>query len=211
MARYGAPGAVLVIDLDNFKDVNDTFGHKAGDDLLKGVAGAVRHRIRQTDLLARIGGDEFAVLLPQADADQAQVVADAIVKALGRHVAVLGDRSIRVTASVGVAMFDGLSGPRCWPTPTSPCTRPRRRGGIASRSTTPAGDGRERGVGAACRGGASPHALEEDRLVLYGQPILDLRHERDPPVRAPAAAPRTRRAASRSRPAPFSTSPSASA
>ena len=72
VARYGAPGAVLVIDLDNFKEVNDTFGHKAGDDLLKGVAGAVRHRIRQTDLLARIGGDEFGVLLPQADADQAQ-------------------------------------------------------------------------------------------------------------------------------------------
>ena len=109
VARYGAPGAVLVIDLDNFKEVNDAFGHKAGDDLLKGVAGAVRHRIRQTDLLARIGGDEFGVLLPQADADQAQVVADGIVKALGRHVAVLGDRSIRVTASVGLAMFDDLS------------------------------------------------------------------------------------------------------
>ena len=65
-----------MIDLDNFKDVNDSFGHKAGDDLLKGVAGALRHRVRQTDVLARMGGDEFAVLLPQADAEQAQIVAD---------------------------------------------------------------------------------------------------------------------------------------
>ena len=49
-----------MIDLDNFKDVNDSFGHKAGDDLLKGIAAALRARTRQTDVLARLGGDEFA-------------------------------------------------------------------------------------------------------------------------------------------------------
>ena len=55
-ARYGAPGAVLLIDLDNFKDVNDTFGHRAGDDVLKGVAGLLRQRLRQTDIIARVAG-----------------------------------------------------------------------------------------------------------------------------------------------------------
>jgi diguanylate cyclase (GGDEF)-like protein/PAS domain S-box-containing protein len=108
-ARYGAPGAVLLIDLDNFKDVNDTFGHRAGDEVLKGVAGLLRQRLRHTDVVARVGGDEFAVLLTQTNADHAQIVADEVVKALGRETAVLADQSIRITASVGVAMFDGLT------------------------------------------------------------------------------------------------------
>ena len=59
--------------------------------------------------MARIGGDEFAVLLPQTDADHAQSVADELVKALGRQTAVLADHSIHITASVGVTMFDGLT------------------------------------------------------------------------------------------------------
>jgi diguanylate cyclase (GGDEF)-like protein/PAS domain S-box-containing protein len=175
VARYGAPGAVLVIDLDNFKEVNDAFGHMAGDDLLKGVAGAVKHRIRQTDLLARIGGDEFGVLLPQADAEQAQIAADGIVKALGRHVAVLGDQSIRVTASVGLAMFDRLSA-----TEVLACAD------VAMYEAKEAGRNRfalyspPRGGGGAvsARQAEAEHlrtALQDDRFVLYGQPILDLR------------------------------------
>ena len=175
VARYGAPGAVLVIDLDNFKEVNDTFGHMAGDDLLKGAAGAVRHRIRQTDLLARIGGDEFGVLLPQADADQAQIAADGIVKALGRHVAVLGDQSIRVTASVGLAMFDRLS-----------AAEVLARADVAMYEAKQAGRNRFalysplRGSGGpvSARQAEAEHlrrALQDDRFVLYGQPILDLR------------------------------------
>jgi diguanylate cyclase (GGDEF)-like protein/PAS domain S-box-containing protein len=107
-SRYGAEGAVLMIDLDNFKAVNDTFGHKAGDDLLRGVAGALRHRMRQSDVLARVGGDEFAMLLPETDAAQAQLVAEGISKTLAGQVAVLGERTIQVTASVGVALFDDL-------------------------------------------------------------------------------------------------------
>jgi PAS domain S-box-containing protein len=70
-ARYGSAGAVIMIDVDNFKTINDTFGHMVGDDLLKGIAGLLKHRIRRTDTLARVGGDEFAVLLPQTDAMQA--------------------------------------------------------------------------------------------------------------------------------------------
>ncbi len=178
VARYGAPGAVLVIDLDNFKDVNDAFGHKAGDDLLKGVAGAVRHRIRQTDLLARIGGDEFGVLLPQADADQAQVAADGIVKALGRHVAVLGDQSIRVTASVGLAMFDGLSATEILACADLAMYEAKQAGRNRFALYNP-GRGRREPVSARLAEAENLRtALENDRFLLYGQPILDLReHE----------------------------------
>lgn len=66
VTRYEARSAVLVIDRDNFKDVNDAFDHNAGDDLLKAVAGALRHRVRQTDAVAWVGRSEFAVLLLEA-------------------------------------------------------------------------------------------------------------------------------------------------
>jgi PAS domain S-box-containing protein len=79
-ARYGGGGAVLLLDLDHFKAVNDQFGHKAGDDLLKTVAAALRSRVRETDILARLGGDEFGIILPQVDAEHAEMVADGIVK-----------------------------------------------------------------------------------------------------------------------------------
>jgi diguanylate cyclase (GGDEF)-like protein/PAS domain S-box-containing protein len=105
-SRYGSGGALLLIDLDHFKEVNDALGHKAGDELLKGVAGALRRRMRQTDLLARVGGDEFAILLPQTDEDEAEIVAAGIVDNLHQRVALVGEPSIQVTASVGVALFD---------------------------------------------------------------------------------------------------------
>jgi diguanylate cyclase (GGDEF)-like protein/PAS domain S-box-containing protein len=105
-SRYGAKGGAHDRSRQ-LQGVNDDFG-QGGDDLLKGVAGALRHRMRQTDVLARVGGDEFAVLLPETDADQAQIVAEGLVKALGRQVAVLGERTICITASIGVAVFADL-------------------------------------------------------------------------------------------------------
>ena len=71
----GTPGALLVVDLDGFKAVNDTHGHRAGDEVLVGVARAMRARLRATDVLARVGGDEFAVLLPRVTPAQAAAVA----------------------------------------------------------------------------------------------------------------------------------------
>ena len=173
-ARYGAPGAVLVIDLDNFKDINDTFGHKAGDDVLKGVAGLLRQRLRHTDLVARLGGDEFAVLLPQADADHAQSVADEVVKALGRQAAVLADQSIRVTASIGVTMFDGLTDIEILAYADRAMYEAKEGGRNRFAMYRPVGTGKERGSTRLAEAERIRRALEQDRLILYCQPILDL-------------------------------------
>jgi diguanylate cyclase (GGDEF)-like protein/PAS domain S-box-containing protein len=173
-ARYGVPGAVLLIDLDNFKDVNDTFGHRAGDDVLKGVAGLLRERMRHTDVVARVGGDEFAVLLTQTDADHAQTVADEVVKALARETAVLADRSIRITASVGVAMFDGLADVEVLAYADLAMYEAKETGRNRFEMYRPHKGGRERGSARLAEAERIRHALEEDRLILYCQPILDL-------------------------------------
>lgn len=108
-ARYKGGGAVLLLDLDHFKEVNDRFGHKVGDDLLKTVAIALRSRLRGTDIIARLGGDEFGIILPQVDAAHAELAAEGIVKALRRQMAALADDRIQMSASVGVALFDQLT------------------------------------------------------------------------------------------------------
>jgi diguanylate cyclase (GGDEF)-like protein/PAS domain S-box-containing protein len=95
--RYGGDGALLMIDLDGFKRVNDLYGHAAGDDLLVACADALRARLRESDVIARLGGDEFAVLLPTGGRDEAAVVAR------GLAAAVAGRTSGEMTVSIGVA------------------------------------------------------------------------------------------------------------
>ena len=104
-ARYGTGGAVLAMDLDNFKYVNDTLGHKAGDEVITRVARTIRERIRETDTFARLGGDEFAVLLPEAGIEQAQSVARTIIEAVRSQPITAAGQPIGVTASVGVTTF----------------------------------------------------------------------------------------------------------
>jgi diguanylate cyclase (GGDEF)-like protein/PAS domain S-box-containing protein len=174
VARYGAPGAVLVIDIDNFKDVNDTFGHKAGDDVLKGVAGLLRERMRQTDVVARIGGDEFAVLLPQTDAAHAQSVADELVKALGRQMAVLADHSIHITASIGLTLFDGLTDIEVLAYADLAMYEAKDTGRNRFAMYRPVAGNKRRGSSRLAEAERIRHALEEDRLILHCQPILDL-------------------------------------
>ena len=101
--RYGAAGALLVLDLDHFKEVNDSLGHATGDELLVQVAEILRGRLRTTDVVARLGGDEFAVLLPQSDQKATEAVARGIVEEVHRQLGSLADTRSNVTVSIGGA------------------------------------------------------------------------------------------------------------
>src|SRR5215218_860524 len=95
----------MVLDLDGFKEVNDTLGHGAGDELLREVARRVRGLARGSDTLARLGGDEFAVILPAAASPaSAAALAARIVEAVGQPFAVDG-QEVRAGVSVGVGLF----------------------------------------------------------------------------------------------------------
>src|SRR5439155_5012312 len=95
--------AVLFIDVDDFKTVNDSLGHAAGDELLVGVAGCLRETVRDADAVARLGGDEFAVLLEGVDAAQAEVVAQRLLDGLDTPIVVEGTE-IFPRASIGIAL-----------------------------------------------------------------------------------------------------------
>ncbi len=106
--RHGGNTSVIVVDLDHFKAVNDQHGHPAGDKVLVHVAGALRDGVRNTDVVARIGGEEFMVLLPQTDIDAAAVLAEKLRQLLRRSAArVNSDLQVTVTASFGVACMPG--------------------------------------------------------------------------------------------------------
>jgi diguanylate cyclase (GGDEF)-like protein len=102
--REGTTGALLMLDLDHFKQVNDTHGHPAGDQLIRETADVLRRRGRKSDVLARLGGDEFAVVLPRCSPAEARLAAEAIADAIRDHQPA-GDGVEPLTASVGVAMF----------------------------------------------------------------------------------------------------------
>ncbi len=105
--RYNRPMSVMLIDIDNFKHYNDTHGHLRGNEVLKGVSGAMRESIRNIDILARFGGEEFSVILPETDGTEAVKCAERIRKAVektpfyGEKRQPLG----RLTVSIGVAAF----------------------------------------------------------------------------------------------------------
>jgi two-component system cell cycle response regulator len=105
--RYDSTMALLMIDLDHFKKVNDTYGHLVGDDVLRDVAQLLGETIRGTDIVARYGGEEFLVLLPETDDEGAERFAERIRVAVEQHPFVAGKESgtLSMTTSVGVAVF----------------------------------------------------------------------------------------------------------
>jgi diguanylate cyclase (GGDEF)-like protein len=104
--RYGGQGAVLMIDVDHFKAINDTFGHAVGDQALARVAALLEERARSTDIVGRLGGDEFAVLLPNADEEQAAALAAALLdKVRSQGTVTMPGHSMPITISIGIALF----------------------------------------------------------------------------------------------------------
>ena len=103
--RYKHQAALLLLDLDNFKQVNDTLGHFAGDQLVALVANRLRERLRATDTLARVGGDEFAVFLPEASAAQAMQVAAELVAYMSNESLSVEGHELVSPVSIGVAIL----------------------------------------------------------------------------------------------------------
>ncbi len=103
--RYGKKLSLLLGDIDHFKSVNDTYGHPAGDLVLKAVARTLAKEARATDLVARYGGEEFAVVMPETDAAGALVIAERIRERVGKLVLDTDQGQLRVTMSLGVATF----------------------------------------------------------------------------------------------------------
>ena len=101
--RYGRPLSCLMIDVDNFKTVNDRYGHDQGNEVLKAVAKAIAGTLRQSDIAARYGGDEFGILLPETDAAGAWTKAERIRKAVKKA------HRLRVTVSIGIAACPSAS------------------------------------------------------------------------------------------------------
>jgi diguanylate cyclase (GGDEF)-like protein/PAS domain S-box-containing protein len=116
--RYKRSGALLIADLDRFKQVNDELGHAAGDEALRLVARVLASNLRETDaigrdeggLVARLGGDEFALLLPETDAAGAEAAGKRLVAALAAEPLRIGDRELRLGISIGITAFDSADG-----------------------------------------------------------------------------------------------------
>ncbi len=176
--RYDDQGALLSIDLDHFKHVNDSLGHAAGDELIARVAGILRDRLRDTDIVARLGGDEFAVILSHADEQHARQAAESLLAAVRDEIQIdIGEHARRITLSIGIAPFRGTSDPTAVD--------------LLNEADIAMYDAKEAGRDTACTYDTAAHrqkraqarlnwverirrALENDRFVLYAQPIIGL-------------------------------------
>lgn len=105
--RFGTQGALLFLDIDNFKYINDSLGHKAGDKLLITLTNLLKERLRKTDILARLGGDEFAIILPHIDMYQAESIVNQLRELVQHRTLMEESSSPGITVSIGIAVFPG--------------------------------------------------------------------------------------------------------
>ena len=176
--RYGGRGAVLMVDVDDLKRVNDRFGHAVGDELIAGVAALLRDRLRTTDVIGRMGGDEFAVLVPNTTIEAAEALAGDLGRVVreesGRASAAVGSAAA-VTASIGVAFFDAddeLTGRDVLAAADHAMYAAKEGGRNRFASQSELGDGA--GAMRLTWPGRIRRALEHDLFELHAQPVIDL-------------------------------------
>jgi diguanylate cyclase (GGDEF)-like protein len=176
-AETGRPFALLFLDLDRFKDINDTYGHSAGDELLAEVVHRLTAHLRQDDMLARVGGDEFMAILPGAGMDTARQTAERLIKAFAQPFQLHG-KKLQASCSIGGAVF-----------PTHGETREEllKCADTAMYEAKRAGRNRfamyEEHFGAIRQRRLALHeqlqrALVQNQFLLHYQPILDLQSRR---------------------------------
>ncbi len=104
--RYGTRFSFALLDADNFKHINDTYGHNVGDDVLRAMADVFRAHSRETDRVGRVGGEEFAVGLPEAGIEEAYEICERLREAIAENTVQVGDTVLKVSVSVGLAILD---------------------------------------------------------------------------------------------------------
>jgi diguanylate cyclase (GGDEF)-like protein/PAS domain S-box-containing protein len=175
--RYSGEGAVLWMDLDGFKEINDGLGHKVGDELLASLAHRMKSTIRESDVLARLGGDEFAILYPNVDSTQAQIAATRLLEAIRQHTANIQGQAIRTTASMGIVLFPehGMHATELLMQADMAMYRAKEQGRNRFCVYSPEHQALEAPEQRIDWLRLVREALETDGFVLYAQPILDLR------------------------------------
>jgi two-component system cell cycle response regulator len=104
--RYGRTFSLLMLDIDHFKAINDTYGHLAGDDALRALAAAIQREVRPTDVIARYGGEEFVMVLPETSGSGALALAERLCRGVAEHTISLSkDQTLSLSVSIGVAAY----------------------------------------------------------------------------------------------------------
>ncbi|HVU71617.1 MAG TPA: amino acid permease [Mycobacteriales bacterium] len=172
--RDGAASALVVVDLDNFKDINDSRGHTVGDEVLRQVGALLADKAGPSDVAARLGGDEFALLLDDGDAVRARVVAQTLVDGVRELVVLSHGRRVRVTASAGIAVAPGGARTQLLVDADVAMYDAKERGRDRVCVASWSDPQQQLLKGRASRLDALRDALATDRFVLHAQPILDL-------------------------------------
>jgi len=177
--RHKRNFALIILDLDNFKQINETFGHPVGDLALKEVANLLREETRNTDVVARLGGDDFAILLPETDREPAHGVAEKICKALEAASLDLPVGSTQFHGSFGFVSFpeDGEDSEAL--SIAMDVAMYKAKGGGKNRvaSLSLEDDGGEQEVSMVKKGQFLREALDEDRVEPFFQPIIKVQEE----------------------------------
>jgi diguanylate cyclase (GGDEF)-like protein/PAS domain S-box-containing protein len=178
LQRDHQSGALVLIDIDDFKDINDTLGHKAGDDLLKNLAALLQEQIAEKDVLARLGGDEFAILIPQTSLHDIDSIKQKIVGALKNHVVVADGQPVRMTVSIGATVFPdhGTIADELFAHADLAMYKSKKLGSNCFSLYTPDPQWQVQIQSRNFWKNQIREALEQNLFVLYCQPILDLQN-----------------------------------
>ncbi len=170
--RRGAQLAVIFLDLDNIKTVNDTIGHRAGDELLTHAGARIADAIRQSDTLARFGGDEFVIICEDASSYESGQIAERVRKAISQPYRI-GQHDLHITASMGIALADDTATPESLLGDADAAMYVAKRLG-RNRVEVFDNELRANAEGRMATASALRHALERNEFVVHYQPVIDL-------------------------------------